>query len=46
MEESSWGWDRFSSLPVEVISLPGDHLTLMLEPHVEILAERLSALPS
>jgi hypothetical protein len=44
MQEPAWGWDRFSSLPVEVIPLPGDHLTLMLEPNVRILAERLNTL--
>ena len=38
------GMDRFSSRPVEVIALPGDHLTAMLEPHVDVLAERLNAL--
>ena len=37
------GWDTFSSLPVEAHSVPGDHITMISEPHVQTLAEKLRA---
>ncbi|HEX2242874.1 MAG TPA: hypothetical protein VHK27_06405, partial [Gammaproteobacteria bacterium] len=40
---AAWGWDQFSEGPVEVHVVPGDHLTMMTEPHVQVLAERLKA---
>ncbi len=42
-EDRAWGWDRFSSHPVSVADLPGNHLTMLLEPHVSVLAGRLDA---
>ncbi|VEP15783.1 conserved hypothetical protein [Hyella patelloides LEGE 07179] len=41
LEESAWGWDKFSDLPVKTYSLPGDHITMMNEPHVQVLAKQL-----
>jgi len=41
--EAAWGWDRFSSHPVEVIDVSGDHLTMMSNSSAEKIAERLSA---
>ena len=43
-QDRAWGWDRFSSHPVTVIDVPGDHLTMLLEPHVSVLARHLDAL--
>jgi len=40
-EQPTWGWEAFGA--VETIDIPGDHITMMAEPHVEVLAERLSA---
>ncbi|MBV9389915.1 MAG: amino acid adenylation domain-containing protein [Chroococcidiopsidaceae cyanobacterium CP_BM_ER_R8_30] len=37
------GWEQFSSLPVEAHLVPGDHITMMSEPHVQTLAEQLRA---
>jgi len=37
------GWDKFSSEPVQIYSVPGDHITMMTEPHVRVLAEKLRA---
>jgi thioesterase domain-containing protein len=37
------GWDQVSSEPVETYSVPGDHITMMTEPHVRVLAEKLRA---
>jgi amino acid adenylation domain-containing protein/FkbM family methyltransferase len=35
------GWGRLARGAVEVITVPGDHVTLLAEPNVEALAERL-----
>ena len=35
------GWSRFSAEPVEVHEVPGHHYTIVWEPHVRVLAERL-----
>jgi acyl transferase domain-containing protein/thioesterase domain-containing protein/ubiquinone/menaquinone biosynthesis C-methylase UbiE/acyl carrier protein len=35
------GWDKLSSEPIEVYTIPGNHHTIIAEPHVEQLAEQL-----
>lgn len=35
------GWGAVSGAPVRVIRTPGDHVTMMAEPHVKSLAEAL-----
>jgi thioesterase domain-containing protein len=40
-QDPAWGWERFSSRQVEIIDVPGDHLTMLLEPHVSALAASL-----
>jgi thioesterase domain-containing protein/acyl carrier protein len=42
-QDPTWGWSRFATGRVEVYAVPGDHVTMMAEPHVRSLAERLSA---
>lgn len=39
--DSSLGWSRYSKGPVEVSQVPGNHLTMMWEPHVQGLAKCL-----
>lgn len=39
----SLGWSRYSRGPVEVTFVPGNHLTMMWDPHVQSLAEGLAA---
>ncbi len=41
LREPTWGWKQMSVKPVEVQVVPGDHITMMAEPHVQVLAERL-----
>ncbi|MHC9538717.1 MAG: non-ribosomal peptide synthase/polyketide synthase [Vulcanimicrobiota bacterium] len=41
LKEPSWGWDKYSAVPVQVCSVPGDHNTMLTLPHVEVLASRL-----
>jgi amino acid adenylation domain-containing protein len=43
LEDPTWGWGQLSAEPVEIHVVPGDHLTMMAEPHVQVLAERLRA---
>ncbi|MFB2833055.1 thioesterase domain-containing protein [Floridanema evergladense] len=41
--EKALGWDAFSSRPVDVHCVPGNHVTILRLPHVQVLAERLNA---
>ena len=43
LQDSALGWNEFSCKPVNVDFLPGNHVTMMAEPHVQVLAERLKA---
>jgi amino acid adenylation domain-containing protein len=38
-----WGWGRLSAEPVSVYAVPGDHHTMLSEPHVQTLAGHLVA---
>jgi amino acid adenylation domain-containing protein len=42
-EESSLGWSALVGGPVEVEVVPGNHITMLSEPHVGTLARRLAA---
>ena len=44
LQDSAWGWNKFSAEPVDVQFVPGNHNTMMIQPHVQILAKRLKAL--
>ncbi len=35
------GWEKLSPLPIDRQTVPGDHVTLLAEPHVRTLADRL-----
>ncbi len=37
----SFGWEQLSENSVTFTSVPGDHITMMLEPNVKVLAESL-----
>jgi thioesterase domain-containing protein len=39
--ESTWGWNLFTSMPVIVHTVPGDHISMMTQPQVQYLAEKL-----
>ncbi len=39
--DQTWGWNQLSSQPVEVYMVPGSHITMLREPHVMVLAEKL-----
>ncbi|MFN8459769.1 MAG: thioesterase domain-containing protein, partial [Anaerolineae bacterium] len=40
-EEPTLGWDKFATGGVEIYTVPGDHYTLLKEPHVQVLARYL-----
>ncbi|MDM8558174.1 amino acid adenylation domain-containing protein [Candidatus Parabeggiatoa sp. HSG14] len=40
-QEPSWGWNQFSAEPVDLYEVPGNHITMLSEPHVQVLAEKL-----
>ncbi len=40
-QDPAWGWTRFAAKPVAVVDVPGTHLSMLLEPHVAVLAEKL-----
>jgi thioesterase domain-containing protein len=42
-EGRSWGWDKFTREPVEVYYVPGNHFTMLGEPHVRVLGESIRA---
>jgi thioesterase domain-containing protein len=39
--DDTLGWNRFTSGPVAACRVPGTHLTLVREPHVDVLASQL-----
>lgn len=39
--EQTWGWQHWSTETVNVHFVPGDHYTMLNEPYVEILANKL-----
>jgi thioesterase domain-containing protein/acyl carrier protein len=41
MPDSAVGWQRLSTEPLEVRSVPGDNYTMLAEPNIQILAEQL-----
>jgi amino acid adenylation domain-containing protein len=43
LKDPALGWGQFSAEPVEIHVVPGDHVTMMTEPHVHVLAEQLRA---
>jgi polyketide synthase 12 len=36
--DPTWGWRALSAQPVDVTTVPGDHFTIMADPHVRALA--------
>ena len=42
--DPSLGWSPYASGPIAIHEVSGDHYSVMAEPHVRVLAERLQAL--
>ncbi len=43
LQDVSWGWNGFLKEPVDIQFVPGNHVSMMTLPHVQVLAERLNA---
>ena len=41
VEELGLGWNKFSTQPVDIHLVPGDHITMLNEPHVQVLAQQM-----
>lgn len=41
LDDPTFGWSRYSASPVDVRTLPGDHMTIVMPPNVEALAGQL-----
>ena len=41
--ESTWGWGDIAANGVELHQVPGHHMNVLRSPHVQALAEKLSA---
>ncbi|NJM22255.1 MAG: hypothetical protein HC907_27870 [Richelia sp. SM1_7_0] len=39
----TWGWNKVTSQPIEIHTVPGNHHTMLNTPHVQVLAEKLKA---
>ena len=42
-QQPAMGWDVLAEKGVEVMEVPGDHFTMIQEPHVRFIAERLKS---
>ncbi len=41
--DDTWGWNQLAHAGVDLHIVPGDHVTMMAEPHVRVLAGELAA---
>lgn len=42
LDDSTWGWSKISAKPVIIHKVAGNHFTMLREPHVQFLAEKLT----
>ncbi|WGV24584.1 non-ribosomal peptide synthetase [Halotia branconii] len=40
-QDPAWGWGQFSAQNVDIHVVPGDHITMMTQPHISSVAEKL-----
>jgi amino acid adenylation domain-containing protein len=40
-QDPAYGWNQFSDGEVEIHTVPGNHISMMTEPHVKVLAQKL-----
>jgi amino acid adenylation domain-containing protein len=43
LEDPALGWSQYAVLPVEVLSIPGSHMTMMQPPYIEAIAATLKS---
>jgi thioesterase domain-containing protein len=42
-QDTSMGWSNLAVGGVEIHNIPGNHLTMLKKPHVQVLSEQLKA---
>ncbi|RCJ30651.1 non-ribosomal peptide synthetase [Nostoc punctiforme NIES-2108] len=40
-EDPAWGWGQFSAQNIDIHVVPGDHITMMAQPHILTVAEQM-----
>ncbi len=40
-QKPALGWGELTTEPIEIHEVPGDHVTMLAEPHVQVLADKL-----
>ena len=40
-QDPTWGWSQLSDQPIDFQMVPGNHFTMMIEPQVQTLAQKL-----
>lgn len=40
-QKPALGWGELTTQPIEIHEVPGDHVTMLSEPHVQVLADKL-----
>jgi thioesterase domain-containing protein len=40
-QKPALGWGKLTTEPIEIHEVPGDHVTMLAEPHVQVLADKL-----
>ncbi len=40
-QEAIWGWSQYAEDLVDILMVPGDHFTMMNQPNVQVLADKL-----
>ncbi|MBC1213136.1 amino acid adenylation domain-containing protein [Trichormus variabilis ARAD] len=40
-QDPAWGWGQFSTEKVDIHIVPGDHMTMMTQPHISSVAKQL-----
>ncbi|MHC5772158.1 MAG: thioesterase domain-containing protein, partial [Nostoc sp.] len=41
LQDETLGWNQFSNASVEIYTVPGNHISMMAEPNVKVLAQKL-----
>ncbi|MCV6638056.1 amino acid adenylation domain-containing protein [Candidatus Albibeggiatoa sp. nov. NOAA] len=42
LQDATWGWQQLAQQPVDVYDVPGDHNTMLQQPHVAVLADYMN----
>jgi amino acid adenylation domain-containing protein len=42
LQQTAWGWQKFAKQEVSVYDVPGDHISMISSPHVNVLAEKIN----